>query len=399
MSAIAVVNAMNMIVNGFLAYAEEVGESRDFDLETIQGLKNLWAEEKEKIDEEMKKQVAEAFPKKTRAKKSKNAPKNPKSAYIFYCQDERQNVKDEMPELKAKEILKELGGRWQGTGEETRAKYQKMAEDDKVRYAEEMKTYDPSQDVEEEKPRKKRAKKAKNAPKNASGPYIFFCKEEREAIKEEMPNLTAKEIMTELGKRWKDIKDTKKAEKYKKMAEEDKVRYAEEMKTYVPSEEEEEKTRKPRAKKDKNAPKNVRSAYMFYCEKNRDAIKKKNPELKGKEITAKLAEEWKKIKDTTKANKYTKMVEEDRKRHAQEMEEYNQKKHMMVSDDEDEEEELEEELEEEEKPESLGDIVRDIIDNFKGDTITKRAIKKILDERKVEYTKEELETAIKKAQA
>jgi len=400
MSANAIINAMNMIVNGFFdyAYTEEVGEPLDLNFETIKALKKLWEEEKEKIEGEMKNQLKEILPKKAkRSKKPKNAPKNPKSAYIFYCQDTRPNVKTEMPELNAKEVLKELGGRWQNTDDDTKAKYQKMAEDDKVRYAEEMKTYVPSEGEEEEKPRKKRAKKSKNAPKNASGPYIFFCKEEREIVKKEMPDLTAKEIMTELVKRWKDIKDTKKAEKYQKMAEEDKVRYTEEMKTYVPNEEEEEKSRKPRAKKDKNAPKNVRSAYMFYCEKNREAIKKKNPELKGKEITTKLAEEWKKIKDTTKANKYTKMVEEDKKRHEKEMEEYNQKKHLMVSDDEEDDED-EEEIEEE-KPKSLEDVIRDIIDNFKGDTITKRSIKKILDERKVEYTKEELDAAIKKAQA
>jgi hypothetical protein len=271
-----------------------------------------------------------------------------------------------------------------------------MADEDKVRYADEMKTYVPSED--EEKPRKSRAKKAKNSPKNASGPYIFFCKEERELVKKEMPELTAKEIMAELGKRWKEIKDTDEVEKYKKMAEEDKIRYTEEMKTYIPTEDDmEKKPRKPRAKKDKNAPKNPKNAYMFYCEKNRENIKKKNPELKGKDITTKLAEEWKKIKDTVKAKKYAKMVEEDKKRHSEEIEEYNQKKHLMVSDDEELEEELEEEVDE--KPESLEDIIKDIIDNFEGDTITKRDIKKILDKRNIEYNKEELDVAVKKAQA
>ena len=352
-------------------------------------------EEWNNYEKDLKELINKIVPTKVKKpKKSKNAPKNPKSAYIFYCQDERPNVKSEMPDLIAKEVLKELGGRWKGTDDDTKEKYKKMAEEDKVRYAEEMKNYDPSEDVEEEqKARKPRAKKVKNAPKNASGPYIFFCKEERENVKKEMPDLTAKEIMTELGKRWKEIKDTDEVEKYKKMAEEDKVRYTEEMKNYIPSDEEEEKTKKPRkqrAKKDKNAPKNVRSVYIFYCEKNRDSIKKKNPELKGKEITAKLSEEWKKIKDTDKAKKYTKMVEADKIRHEKEMEEYTQKKHMEVSEDE-EDEELEEE-------ETLEDIIRDFMDNFEGETITKKEIKKFLDDRKVEYTKEELDAAIKKSQ-
>ena len=402
MSAIAITNAMNMIVNGFFAYAQEVSEERGFNfgVDTIDDLKQLWEEEKEKIDEEMKNQLKEILPaKKSRVKKSKNAPKNPKSAYIFYCQEERPNVKSEMPDLTAKEVLKELGGRWQATDEENRAKYQKMAEEDKARYAEEMKNYVPSED-DEEKPRKKRAKKAKNSPKNASGPYIFFCKEERAKIKEEMPELAAKEIMAELGKRWKEIKDTDAVEKYKKMAEEDKERFADEMKNYVPSEDDEneektKKTKKPRAKKPKDAPKNVRNAYMFYCEKNREIIKKKNPELKAKEITAKLAEEWKKIKDTSKAKKYTDMVEKDKKRHEKEMEEYNQKKHLEVSEDEEEAEE-EEELEEE--PNKLAKIISDIMDDNFGKTITKRLIKKKLEEMKIEFTKEEFETALDKAQ-
>ena len=267
-----------------------------------------------------------------------------------------------------------------------------------------MKNYVPSED-DEEKPRKKRVKKTKNAPKNASGPYIFFCKEEREKVKEEMPELSAKEIMAELGKRWKEIKETKKADKYKKMAEEDKVRYAEEMENYVPSEddenEEKKKTRKPRAKKPKDAPKNVRNAYMFYCEKNRDIIKKKNPELKAKEITAKLADEWKKIKDTSKAKKYTDMVEKDKKRHEKEMEEYNQKKHLEVSEDEEELEE--EEIEDDEivadKEQTSEDIVRHIIDNFEGKAITKKYIKEELKKKNVELSKEELNSIIEKIQA
>ena len=399
MSTIAITNAMNMIVNSFFAYAQEVSEERWFNVDAVEDLKQLWEEEKEKIDEAMKNQLKEILPaKKSRTKKSKNAPKNPKSAYVIFCQEKREEVKKANPEMPAKEIMKELGKLWKATEEEDRGEFQEKAKEDKERYTEEMKNYVPSED-DEEKPRKKRVKKTKNAPKNASGPYIFFCKEEREKLKEEMPELSAKEIMAELGKRWKEIKETKKADKYKKMAEEDKVRYAEEMENYVPSEddenEEKKKTRKPRAKKPKDAPKNVRNAYMFYCEKNRDIIKKKNPELKAKEITAKLADEWKKIKDTSKAKKYTDMVEKDKKRHEKEMEEYNQKKHLEVSEDEEEAEE-EEELEEE--PNKLAKIISDIMDDNFGKTITKRLIKKKLEEMKIEFTKEEFETALDKAQ-
>jgi hypothetical protein len=392
MSTNSIVNAITNIFDGFFAYAQSVHQERGLDDDEIESLRKLWEENKEKIEEEIKMFLPT---KKTRTKKPKNAPKNAKSAYILYCQDERANVKAENPNLNAKEVLKILGGKWKETDEETKAKYQKMAEEDKTRYAEEMKTYVPSDEEDEKKPRKARAKKAKNAPKNAKSAYIFYCQNERPNLKTENPNLDAKEVLKILGGKWKETDEETKA-KYQKMAEEDKIRYAEEMKTYVPSDEE-KKSRKERVKKDKNAPKNVRSAYMFYCEKNRDVIKKKNPELKGKEITAKLSEEWKKIKDTDKAKKYIKMVEEDKKRHANEMEEYNQKKHLIVSDEDDEDEE-DEDLEEE-KPESLVGIIANIIENFEGDTITKGVIKKLLNEKKIEFTKEEFETALKKAQA
>ena len=89
------------------------------------------------------------------------------------------------------------------------------------------------------------------------------------------------------------------------------------------------------------------------------------------------------------------MVEKDKKRHEKEMEEYNQKKHLEVSEDEEEAEE-EEELEEE--PNKLAKIISDIMDDNFGKTITKRLIKKKLEEMKIEFTKEEFETALDKAQ-
>ena len=408
MSAIAITNAMNTIVNGFFEFAmsEEVNESLDLDSKTVEKLLKLWQDKKDDIDAEMKSQVEEILPKKAkRVKKPKDAPKNPKSAYVIFCQEKRQEVKTGNPEMPAKEIMKELGKLWQETEENERAKFKVMAEDDKKRYTEEMANYVPSEEPET-KEKKKKVKKSKNAPKNASGPYIFFCKDEREIVKKEMPNLNAKEIMAELGKRWKEIKDTDAAVKYKKMAEEDKKRYAEDMEKYVPNEEEETKTKKPRAKKPKDAPKNPKSAYMFYCEKNRDAIKKKNPELKGKEITAKLADEWKKIKDTKKADKYKKMNEEDKKRYEEEMENYKEKaKHVEKDeDDEDDEDEKEEEDEdededEEEEKETPEDIVRFIIDNHEGKTLKKKHIVEELKKKGFVLEKDELNSIIARVQA
>lgn len=53
-------------------------------------------------------------------------------------------------------------------------------------------------------------------------------------------------------------------------------------------------------KKDPNAPKRSKSAYMFFCEDKRAEVKGKNPELKMTDISKKLAELWRAIEASDK---------------------------------------------------------------------------------------------------
>jgi len=115
--------------------------------------------------------------------------------------------------------------------EDIKAKYQELAHEDKARFKKEMENYVPSEVVEKEE-KKEKFKKAKDAPKNARSAYIFYSQNARALIKEENPEMNGKEIMTEMGRRWKEIKDTNEAEKYHEMATADKERYESEMKVY-----------------------------------------------------------------------------------------------------------------------------------------------------------------------
>ena len=60
----------------------------------------------------------------------------------------------------------------------------------------------PKADKPEKK--EKRAKKEKNplAPKRPLAAYMFFCKETREVVKTETPDLTFGEIGRVLGQKW-----------------------------------------------------------------------------------------------------------------------------------------------------------------------------------------------------
>jgi len=353
--------------------------------------------------------------KKTKTKKDKNAPKKNSSAYIFFCNDKRPQVKNEHPELKNNEILKELGLLWKNFKDEKPnevKKYEKKAADDKDRYQEEIKNYVPSDDVEDEpKEKKQRKKKAAGEPKKGKSAYMFFCADERAKVKEDEPKMAAKDVLAELGARWKLFKDKNPqgVKKYEEMARKDKGRYEEEMKNYVPAPVEENPAEDKDKKKKKAAgePKKGKSAYIFFCAEERPLLKEENPEMPGKEILAELGARWKKLNedDKKKVEYYQKLAAEDKKRYEEDMKNYvpaeeeepkkkkaAPKKKKQVKEPEPE---LEPEIEEQEEK-SNEDIVREILDNFEGDTVTKKAINEELKKRGVKIGKDELNKIIEK---
>ena len=264
---------------------------------------------------------------KKKEKKDKNAPKGAKTAYILFCADERPKVKEEEPGMDSKKIAAELGKRWKelkDDDEEKVKEYQRMAEEDKVRFKTEMENYVPGE-VEEVKEKTKKTKD-KNAPKGARSAYIIFCAEERTQVREDIPDIAAKDVLVELGKRWKALKDEDedRYNEYQKMAEKDKVRFKTEMENYVPGEIVEEEKEKTKKKKDKNAPKGARSAYILFCADERAQVKVDIPDIISKDVLAELGKRWKALKDEDedRYNEYQKMAEKDKVRFKTEMENY-----------------------------------------------------------------------------
>ena len=63
---------------------------------------------------------------KMKIKKDKNAPKKPKTSYMFFCQDKRQEVNNKYPGKMMGETSKILGKMWAKLSEEEKEKYVKM---------------------------------------------------------------------------------------------------------------------------------------------------------------------------------------------------------------------------------------------------------------------------------
>jgi len=117
------------------------------------------------------------------------------------------------------------GGWWCGS---------EQAEDDKKRYDEEIAQYipPPGHDARENVMAengaagpKRRTKRGPNAPKRASGAYVFFTNEMRPIVMEQHPGIKFVDMGRILGERWRALTPEEKT-KYEAQSGEDKMRLA-----------------------------------------------------------------------------------------------------------------------------------------------------------------------------
>lgn len=174
-----------------------------------------------------------------------------------------------------------------------------------------------------------------NAPKRALTAYIFFCTENRPKVKKSLGAETnVIDVTRKLGEMWNDLNKRKPSsiKKYEKLAKEDKERYQREMETYksamasatpddfkAPAHTPQKKT------KDPNAPKRARSAYLFFCDDNRQSVREQlGPDHKMTDVMAKLGEMWKELKNTggDDYDTYVELANQDSERYEREIAEY-----------------------------------------------------------------------------
>ena len=189
-------------------------------------------------------------------------------------------------------------------------------------------------------------KKDPDAPKRGKSSYIFFTQEHREKAKKELmkehgDDFENKMVMSRLGEMWSALKastkakDKKEVEKFEKMAADDKERYQAEKEDYTPPSEEElsEKLSSKKKRKDPNAPKRGKSAYIFFSQEHREKVKEELMEEHGDDfknpmVMSRLGALWKELQASTKAKdkkavaKFEKMAADDKERYQAEMADY-----------------------------------------------------------------------------
>jgi hypothetical protein len=174
-------------------------------------------------------------PKKKRgkAKKDPNKPKRNMSAFFLYSNANRARIKEEQPGVAFGQVAKLLSVEFKAISADERAKWDKLAIEDKERYQGEMEDYEPPSD-EEEAPAaatKKRKKKDPNAPKRNMSAYFIYSQEIRPTIREESPEATFGMIAKLISAKFKELDEDEKA-RFDELAAEDKERYQKEMKVF-----------------------------------------------------------------------------------------------------------------------------------------------------------------------
>jgi hypothetical protein len=89
-----------------------------------------------KTDDENNAKILEADDKNKISKKKgkgkgKSTVKKTPTGYLLYSKDERPKVKEEYPDMKTTEVMKELGARWKAETQKVKDKYNKQAKEAK----------------------------------------------------------------------------------------------------------------------------------------------------------------------------------------------------------------------------------------------------------------------------
>lgn len=180
---------ISMFVENYISSFEDTSSKDEI-------LKNIQTKEQKDI---FKKFIDENKIKmKKKVKKDKNAPKKSESAYILFCKDYRNFMKEKHPDLNNKEITSALGEKWQHYKDTNSKKikiYFEKASKLKKEYDEKMIEYKKSNNlIIEERPKKA---------------FYYFRIAKLDEIQKSNPDKSKKDINKIIASEWKELNNEK----------------------------------------------------------------------------------------------------------------------------------------------------------------------------------------------
>lgn len=284
--------------------------SGSLDKKSAKTVMDTWNSRKEEVS----KLLSSSAKTSSRKKKDPDAPKKPRSAYILFCSENRPKLQKKSPDLNTTQLTSKLGEMWKSVSDKDKARLNELAKKDKERYKSEMQNYTPPEGQEEDAPKKRggKPKKERTGPKRPTSAYLYFCEAMRNKVKEENPDMSGKDITTELGKRWKSLSEKEKAP-YNAKGEQDRARYAEEKgetttETKKASKKPvETKEEKPKAKKASvDTP-----GYKAFRQEKTEELESEHPEWGSRKMTAEVNKAWNDLSEEDRAE-YEKQAQDSK---------------------------------------------------------------------------------------
>ena len=102
---------------------------------------------REKKSLEIKEAQPVSVEKKKRSKKPEGAPTRGKSAYLFFCQANRPEVKEANPSFKATELMAELGRMWKELPDDEKVEFEEQAAEAKEKYLQEKTEWEEKTEI------------------------------------------------------------------------------------------------------------------------------------------------------------------------------------------------------------------------------------------------------------
>ena len=300
------IESLNEIFTSFLASFEK-------EKVKIEDVKTAWN------SDENQAKLKELFTKLTKVKKAsskkKKDPARPKkhTAYILFCNENRESVKKANAGIDSKDILRKLGQKWQALSAKDKEKYKKKEVEDKKRFDKEMESYvEPDEYKSDNDGKKKKKDRDPTKPKRPISAFFIFMKENRELFKEKNPNKKGKEISKVAGEEWKKVSPKEKKE-YEGKAKIEKAKYDKQMEIWkkknggdakVPTkskgkkdaevEEEEDVEEEDVEDSEENG---VDIALENFIKARTVEVKAKHPKMTAEKINEKVKKEWEKLSE------------------------------------------------------------------------------------------------------
>lgn len=172
-----------------------------------------------------------------------------------------------------------------------------------------------------QKKRRNRRNKDPNRPKRSMSAFMFFSNANRDIVKAQNPGLSFTEIAREIGNRWAVLSQDDRSP-YATLAAQDKARYEEEKRLYVPDPKYIAQELRPgKAKKDPNAPKRAMSGFMFFSNHMRPKLKARHPDITFLELGTEIGKLWRGLSNA-KRKPYMQLANEDKARYQDEKANY-----------------------------------------------------------------------------